>query len=163
MSEEIWKDILNYEKYYQASNFGRIKRIMPGRNTYIGKILSLCYDEDGYLLVSLSMYSQRKTHKVHRLVIEAFQQQIIPPGYEVNHKNGIKTDNRYPENLEILTPGENQIHALRSGLKEPSPRKLSLECENIIRQKYLSTNIFEIQLAEEHGVSLSTISRIIHR
>lgn len=68
----------------------------------------------GYSEVNL--YLQRVPHlkTIHRLVAETF----LPNPFnkrEVNHKNGIKTDNRI-ENLEWVTPSENIRHALETGL-----------------------------------------------
>ena len=60
----------------------------------------------GYFQVSLGVGHRRY---VHRLVALAFHG-IPAPGYEVNHKNGVKTDNR-PENLEWVTKSQNARHS----------------------------------------------------
>lgn len=49
-----------------------------------------------------------KNVRVHRMIWKAFNGDI-PTGYEINHKNGIRDDNRL-ENLELLTHRENLLY-----------------------------------------------------
>lgn len=52
---------------------------------------------------------KRIPFRLHRLVA-MFHIKNFDPKLEVNHKNGIKTDNRV-ENLEMVTTKENVLHA----------------------------------------------------
>lgn len=77
---------------------------------------------------------------------------------DVNHKNGVKTDNR-PENLEWVTPSENMTHAYATGLKKGHSRKLSpkqvLEIVARLKAGQSMTSI-----ASEYGVVRYAIGRI---
>lgn len=93
---ERWKLIPGYAPY-QASNRGRIRRKE-------GEPLKPFPAGAGYLKV----YAGGRTEYVHRLTALAWIG-TIPPKWEVNHKNFIRTDCR-PENLEIVTRAMNMSH-----------------------------------------------------
>ena len=108
MSEEIWKDIPNYEGLYQASNLGRVKSLE--RLDAIGrkvneKILKSARDRYGYYRIQLWKQSIGKAYQVHRLVWSAFNGPI-PEGMQVNHIDE-KPSNNSLSNLNLMTPKEN--------------------------------------------------------
>lgn len=75
---EIWQDIKGYEKLYQVSNFGRVKKLHTYKKQGTGnyerqeKILSQRVNNKGYLLVDLYKNNKRNQLLVHRLVASAF-------------------------------------------------------------------------------------------
>lgn len=113
--EEIWKDIPGYETYYQISNFGNVRsldRYYNGRKLK-GKLLKLSPNKFGYLRFTAKKDNITKTLHVHRIVLLTFNP--INEEKQVNHINGIKSNNRL-ENLEWCTDSENKIHAYKIGL-----------------------------------------------
>jgi hypothetical protein len=109
------KAILGYETRYFASSCGNIWSVKNNKFLKGGK------DHGDYRLVNLCKDGITKTHKVHRLIAQAF---IANPYNkpEVNHKNGIRHDNRV-ENLEWCTCSENNLHACRV-LMRKRPRSM---------------------------------------
>lgn len=76
---EVWKDIPNYEGYYQASNLGRIRSLLFQNNVwnkkYIRtepKILKPKISKDRCCRVSLWKDGKEQTCLVHRLVASTF-------------------------------------------------------------------------------------------
>ncbi len=114
---EKWIILTEPHDNYAVSDTGQIKNIKTG------KILSQhLRPNDGYLQVSLWKNGTSKNFPVHRLVCLSFLDNTDNKR-NVNHKNGIKTDNRV-ENLEWCTPSENNYHAVKIGLTNAIPVKV---------------------------------------
>ena len=133
--KEIWRDIIGFENFHQVSNQGRIRsldRQISRRGNICnikGKILKLQTHECGYKILMLRKHNTCRHFRVHRLVVEHFIGKI-PYKMEVNHKNGIKSDNQV-ENLEIVTRLENARHSFRKlGRASGMKGKFGKDCPN---------------------------------
>jgi hypothetical protein len=172
MEIEIWKDIPGYEGLYQASSLGRIKglpkkvRCNTGHTTTKECILKPTFKTGGYPFVVLYKDSRSKRSiTVHRLIATTFLPN--PENKDtVNHKNGIKTNNKV-ENLEWLTKKENINHAYRTGIakgrqgEKHGRSKLTTDTVQTIRSVYKSGIYNTYELASMHNVNPTTIQRIV--
>jgi len=161
--KEIWKDVPGYEGRYQVSNLGRVKSLR--RKDSLGRIVkekirAFKYCKNGYHTMTLDGDTRRKTEKVHRLVLLAFK------GYsklEVNHINGVKTDNRL-ENLEYCNHSSNMMHARLTGLinnKGERSGTSKLSKDQVLEIRSLKGHLTQSKIAEMFNVSEGQIQKIL--
>lgn len=161
MIKEYWKPIPEFEGLYEISTFGNIKRIqryVKNRNGYRllnEKIISTKLDKDGYNLVTLYKDKEQYTFRVHRLVAKTFLLNTNLNKIQVNHKNGIKSDNRV-ENLEWVTPKENIIHSIKTGLKK-NFKTSNHNGENNPNSKLTKNEVIEIIRCKLNGLPIKYV------
>lgn len=165
--KEIWKDIPNYEGYYQVSNLGRIKSVerhivyKDGRErTYPSVIIKDRDKGNSARLITLKKDNKGKTFTVHGLVARVFLG-VAPDGYEICHIDGDYKNNSI-NNLRYDIRSENRIDNYRYGRKA-SKGKLSINDVLEIRKYYEDKVYNQRELSEIYSVNQSCISKIIRR
>lgn len=156
-NKEIFKDIKGYEGLYQISNLGKVKRIprnIVNKNGYSllkEMFLTPYVDDVGYFRIGLKLNSKTTHRRIHRLIATTF---IPNPENkpQVNHINGIKTDNRL-ENLEWVTSLENTNHAIKAGL-------IKRNGENNASSKLIEIQVLDIKERLKKGETGSSIAKI---
>jgi hypothetical protein len=108
-TEEIWKDIPDYEGHYKVSDFGRIKSVKFNKEI----ILKTKVNKHGYVRIGLRKNGKRKWFFIHVLVWISFNGEK-PENLEVDHIiEGDKSNNRL-KNLQLLTRRENSTKHYKS-------------------------------------------------
>lgn len=109
---------------------------------------------NGYLLVTWWADGKCKGANSHRVIWEAVHGPI-PAGMEINHMNGIKTDNRI-SNLEMVSASQNQLHAFRTGLQ-----KCKLNEEKVREIRALRTGGALLrEIASQYGIHETTVVNV---
>lgn len=163
-SDEL-RDIDGYNKDYKVDSYGNIYSFKYGK---IRK-LKASINKKGYISYKLTKNSIGKSFTGHRLVATAF---IENPNKleQVNHKNGIKTDNRV-ENLEWCNAKQNKTHAIEnnlfsiSGLSNAykSGGRASLSIEDTLKIKELkSKGMSNRSIAKILNYNRATIDRFLN-
>lgn len=140
---------------YWVSAAGQIRGVK-------GSVLRPDTVKGGYQRVTLS---GKKKKLVHTLVAEVFLGPI-PAGHEVNHKDGVKSNNAV-SNLEYTTPAQNVRHALdvlgrqrARGSRNGAARLTEAQVEEI-RSTFAAGGVTRTALGLRFGVDRSTVGRII--
>lgn len=167
MEGEEWVYVVGYNGNYMISNMGRVKTVARryGNNRFQPEcILRQSFNKKGYLQICLNKDAKRNTGRIHRLVATHF---IDNPENkpEVNHKKGIKIDNRASE-LEWATAKENVKHAFRMGLKSMKGEKNSFSIVSektvlAIRSEYIKGKYGQRQeLSDKYGITKNHVKLI---
>lgn len=156
MAEE-WKEV---NPDYIVSSDGRVGSRKYGRLRFLRQS-----PVRGYLQVAICFGGVEKRMPVHRLVAEAFLGPRPTTKHQVNHKNGVKADNR-DVNLEWTTSKQNIRHSFdvlgnkaargekhgKAKLTEPKVRE--------IRKLYLAGETLR-SIAASFGVTHQSVNCIL--
>ena len=117
---EVWKQVRGYDGYYEVSNLGRVRSmdrtIVRSDGVTQKRKSRLCTirnNDDGYLVVKLNKDAQSKYKFVHRLVYEAFVEDILN-GYDVDHLD-FNRHNNTPDNLQAIPHLDNVMRTVNAG------------------------------------------------
>ena len=164
---EVLRDVIGYEGLYSVTNFGRVwsQPKLHGRSLWAGFWLKPQAEQTGYVFVTLQKDKKRKTCYIHGLVAKAFCDGF-EYGLQVNHKDCIKTNNRW-DNLEWITPSENILHSFRNGMSCQAGSRNA--CSKLDEASVVSIRLLaeagslQSEIAKTHGVSRATICNIVKR
>ncbi|WP_192820173.1 NUMOD4 domain-containing protein [Rufibacter sp. LB8] len=155
---EEWKEINQYPNY-EISNRGEVRSKNYSRTGKTKVLKPTRNKSTGYLYISLSSGGKYKTFNIHRLLAITFlnNKNNLP---FVNHKNGIKTDNRI-ENLEWCTPKQNMVHAWENGLINSDHCIKPIEVYSYLTNKLISVEISQSHTARKYNLNKGNIYSVL--
>lgn len=100
---EQWKTVSGYEDY-SVSNTGLV------RSDRFNRILKPSESNNGYTYINLVKNRIKKTHSIHKLVMEYFGDEKPSANFVIDHFDGNKTNNHI-SNLQWVSIQENTTRA----------------------------------------------------
>jgi len=152
---EEWRTIPDFPNY-QVSDMGRLRN----RRRLLGPTNSgrKCANGTWYQWTTICNKTQKKRVGVHQLVALCFIGPL-PDGFQVDHKNSIRSDNRR-ENLRYLPSKLNAaMHDAPNG-ESVNHAKLSEKDVLDIRARYESGEL-QRTIAKDYGLHRSTVGSIV--
>ncbi len=163
---EKWKKInlknITQTKYYEISNYGRIRRYHPQKKEY--RILKSSYIK-GYKVFAFKANNPDKktvTKTIHKLVADAFCERPSKNHKFVIHLDFVK-DNNHSQNLKWVTHEEMYVHHKNNpNYKKGVVRNSKLTKTEVIRlkKKLGRSNNKLFKIAREFGITHTQLNRI---
>lgn len=156
--EEVWLSPIGYEGFYRVSNLGRVFGLKRGA------YLKPTTEATGYKTVCLSSGGKVVKHRLNVLILSTFCGPAPFPGAHAAHNDGDKGNNTLA-NLRWASPTENQADVERHNrrCRGADVHNAVLSEDDVRRiRKRLTAGERNRPLAEDYGVSVSTIHLIRH-
>lgn len=159
---EGWKRVYYYDNngnyvpsWTSISTYGRAYDHISLRWFWPSRLMNT-----GYYTISIG----NKERLVHRAVMETFLPVANMNELQVNHKDEVKTHN-WITNLEWMTPAENTRYSISTGTIKKYGEfsnfaKINDEIAEAVAQRIAFTDMRYQEIADELGISLSTVSGI---
>lgn len=169
---EEWRQIVieGVAMPHSISSLGRVRRdVSVHGSAKAGHIMATTV-VSGYHRAFLCGDGKRRWILVHRLVAAAFIGPR-PDGLDVNHKNGIKADNR-PENLEYCTRSQNVLHCrdvlgrgayFKPGEGAPRGKLTEKQVRWFLARVHSKPFGWMTRIAKRWGVNSASLSRVKSR
>lgn len=164
---ENWKDVIDYEGFYEISDHGRVRTVERTQYSYGGrswvkpsKINKTTFD-GRYMVITLAKLGQRKRFYVHDLVLTAFVGKR-PEGMHGCHGDG-NGQNNLLTNLRWDTPSANNEDkrdhkTLAMGESHGMNKYTEAQIQNVKMLLCLGLNATQIE--SETGVHRITVAAV---
>ena len=101
----MFRNYSNYEVFSDGRIYSyKTKKFLKPRTQKNGYQVVCLYDNEGNM----------KPYLLHRVIYESVTGKPIPKCMQINHINEDKTDNRFFENLNLMTPKQNSNYGTRN-------------------------------------------------
>lgn len=157
-----YREIPQFPNYFVSSD-GQLVSLARNKKRVWPKLQEKA--ANGYMRASFRVNGRNIKRPVHRMVLLTWGGLPTEGRTQVNHKNGIKTDNRL-ENLEWATHAENQAHwrkYLHEQVRGEYVRASKLKPSDVHRIRSASQFLSTYELARAFGVNRSSVSSVISR